>query len=292
MKLRIGTRESPLALKQTTLFVYQLNSIGIYDIDIVPIKTTGDIIRDRPLYDIGGKSLFSKEIECALTNHEIDCAVHSLKDLETQMPPGLRLAIVLERGDPRDCLISRDNLILKDLPNGAKVGTCSPRREAQLKLMRPDLQISSIRGNIDTRLKQVRDGRFDATLLTVAALERLGLQHEIAEIFAPEDMLPSSGQGAIAIQIREEDALLCQEISSLNHDLTSRCVLAEREVLRHIQGDCRTPVAAYAIHQENAKLFLRAKLWRHGIYRYAQGEGDNPSQLAEQIAQTLMDMDQ
>ncbi len=288
MKLRIGTRESPLALKQTNLFVCQLNSIGIHDINIVPIKTTGDIIRDRPLYDIGGKSLFSKEIECALANDEIDCAVHSLKDLETQMPPGLRLAIVLERGDPRDCLISRDHLVLKNLPNGARVGTCSPRREAQLKLIRPDLQISSIRGNIDTRLKQVRDGRFDATLLTVAALERLGMQDEIAEIFAPENILPSSGQGAITIQIREKDDLLYQKISSLNHELTSQCVLAEREVLRHIQGDCRTPIAVYAIYQDNAKIFLRAKLWRHGIYRSAQGEGDNPIQLAEQIAQELL----
>lgn len=292
MKLRIGTRESPLALQQTNLFVCQLNSIGIHDIDIVPIKTTGDIIRDRPLYDIGGKSLFSKEIECAIANHEIDCAVHSLKDLETQMPPGLKLAIILERGDPRDCLISRDHLILKDLPYGAKVGTCSPRREAHLKLIRPDLQILSIRGNIDTRLKQVREGQFDATLLTVAALERLGLHHEIAEIFAPEEILPSSGQGAIAIQIREEDDLLFQRISSLNHKLTSQCVVAEREVLRHIQGDCRTPVAAYALYQENAQLFLRAKLWRNGIYRYAEGQGNNPSQLARKIAQILMDTDQ
>lgn len=289
MKLRIGTRESPLALKQTTLFVCQLNSIGIQDIDIIPIKTTGDIIRDRPLYDIGGKALFSKEIEVALTNNEIDCAVHSLKDLEAHMPPGLRLGIVLERGDPRDCLISRDRLLLKDLPKGAKVGTCSPRREAQLKLIRPDLQISSIRGNIDTRLKQVRDGRFDATLLTVAALKRLGIEQEIAEIFAPEEILPSAGQGAIAIQIREADDLLYQKISCLNHELTSQCVLAERDVLRHIRGDCRTPIAAYAIYQENAKLFLRAKLWRDGTYRYAQGEGDNPLELAQRIAQELLE---
>lgn len=291
MKLRIGTRESPLALKQTNLFIQHLNSIGIHKIDIVPIKTTGDIIRDRPLYDIGGKALFAKEIECALLNKEIDCAVHSLKDLETIMAPGLILASILERADPRDCLISRNNLSLKNLPLGAHVGTCSPRREAQLKIIRPDLKISSIRGNIETRINQVREGHYDATLLAVAGLTRMGLIQNSCELFDPKDILPAAGQGAIAIQIREEAHELLNILTPINHELSARCVLAEREVLRHILGNCRTPIAAYAIPQENGKLFLRAKLWRDDTYRYAEEVGENPSQLALQIALTLMESD-
>lgn len=289
MNLRIGTRGSPLALEQTNLFIQQLNDIGIKNIKIIPIKTTGDMIKDRPLYDIGGKALFAKEIECALLDNEIDCAVHSLKDLETIMVSGLTLAAVLERADPRDCLISRNKLPLKDLPLGSHVGTCSPRREAQLKKIRPDLKISSIRGNIQTRINQVQEGHFDATLLAVAGLSRMGLMESSCEIFDSEDILPAAGQGAIAIQIREGDLDLLKTLDPLNHVQSARCVYTEREVLRWIKGNCRTPIAAYAVLQENGNLYLRAKLWQDGIYRYAEGVGDDSTQLAQRIAQKLME---
>lgn len=292
MNLRIGTRGSPLALEQTNRFIQQLHSIGIENIKIIPIKTTGDIIKDRPLYDIGGKALFAKEIEYALLNKEIDCAVHSLKDLETIMASGLMLAAILERADPRDCFVSRDNSRLMDLPFGSHVGTCSPRREAQIKKIRPDLKISSIRGNIQTRIHQIKEGYFDATLLAVAGLSRMGLMETSCEIFEPEDILPAAGQGAIAIQTREGDVDLLKTLSSLNHMQSAQCVYTEREVLRYIKGNCRTPIAAYAILQENGNLYLRAKLWQDGIYRYAEGVGDNSAQLAREIAEKLMEPDQ
>ena len=292
MNLRIGTRGSPLALEQTNIFIQQLNSIGIQNIKIIAIKTTGDIIKDQPLYDIGGKALFAKEIEYALLNNEIDCAVHSLKDLETIMTPGLMLAAILERADPRDCLISRENITLKNLPLRSHVGTCSPRREAQINQIRPDLKISSIRGNIQTRLKQIEEGHYDATLLAVAGLRRMGLMEFSCETFDPEDILPAAGQGAIAIQIRDGENELLKILKPLNHEQSAQCVYTERKVLGYIKGNCRTPIAAYAILQEDGNLFLRAKLWQDGIYRYAEGVGDNSLELAQRVAQTLMEFDQ
>lgn len=292
MKIRIGTRGSPLALEQTNRFIRQLIHLSICSIDdvtIVPIKTTGDLVKDRPLYEIGGKALFSKEIESALLRDEIDCAVHSLKDLESILSDDVMVAAVLERGDPRDCLVSQGGVNLKNLPRGAKVGTSSPRREAQLKMLRPDLVISPIRGNVQTRLTQVKEGKFDATLLAYAGLERLGLESAACEVFEPEDFLPAAGQGTIAIQIRQDNRILQERLSPLNHRQTARCALAEKEVLRFIEGDCRTPIAAFAAEDKHGNLQLRAKFWRLGLYSTAQETGEDPVQLAKCVAQKLLE---
>lgn len=287
MTLRIGTRQSPLALKQTDLFIQALTSIPIHDYKIIPINTTGDIIRDRPLYDIGGKALFAKEIETALLQNEIDCAVHSLKDLETIMAPNLTIAAVLKREDPRDCLISKNNCSLPDLPQGAHIGTCSPRREAQLRNLRPDLKISPIRGNIQTRIEQVLSGKYDATLLAVAGLSRMNLLKESNQFFSIKEILPAAGQGAIAIQIRQNDEELTHLLSPLNHLPTVEAVTAEREVLRVIQGNCRTPIAAHAFQTESDFLYLKARLWKNGKLIEAEGSGHAPLNLGQYIGKQL-----
>lgn len=285
--LRIGTRGSPLALKQTEIFISQLKTIGVHNVVVVPIKTTGDIIVDRPLYDIGGKALFSREIEQALKRSEIDCAVHSLKDLEGTMSLNM-LPVFLERSDPRDCLISRHNLKLADLPPGAHIGTSSPRREAQLKRWRPDLTITSIRGNVETRLKAIEEGRFDGTLLAVAGLKRLNFMNYISEIFEPDIMLPATGQGVIAIQAQPHHHHLIDLLKPLNHLSTQNCVWAERTLLHAINGDCRTPVAAYATNHDNV-IRLRAQLWRDGQFISVEHTGIDPIQVGHDTAKLLLD---
>lgn len=290
-RLRIGTRGSLLALKQTEIFVTQLASIGIRDVEIIPIKTTGDRIVDRPLADIGGKALFAKEIEQALFDKRIDCAVHSLKDLEGTMPLEM-LAAVLERGDPRDGLVSYKGERLEELPEGARVGTCSPRREAYLRTVRPDLTICPIRGNVDTRIRLVRENKFDATLLAVVGLSRLQLESELSQIFEVDELLPSAGQGAIAIQSLPDNTVLRDRLSFLNHSQTWNCVVAERTVLRQIEGDCRTSVAIYATQEKNDMIDLRARLWVNkregGMFAHARAFGKDPFHIGNQVALELL----
>ncbi len=258
VKIRLGTRGSPLALRQAEQAAAALWAREPdLEIEIVVIRTTGDRITDRRLADIGGKGMFAKEIETALAQGQIDAAVHSVKDMETALPEGFVLAAMLVREDPRDGLAGGAQT-LADLPPGARVGTASLRRQAQMMAQRPDLAPVLIRGNVGTRLERVRTGEFDATFLAMAGLARLGLAKDAVPI-APEEMLPAAGQGAIGLECRAQDSALRERLAAIDHEPTSRCVTAERTLLAVLDGSCRTPIAAYACLQ-NGELLLRGRL--------------------------------
>lgn len=246
LKIRIGTRGSALALKQTHLVRRRLH--GLYPnakIEIFQIKTKGDKITDAPLAKIGGKGLFVKEIEQALLSENIDLAVHSLKDVTTELPPGLCLGAITEREDPRDALIAKNGISFSQLPENAQIGTSSLRRRAQLLHLRPDLKIVPLRGNVDTRLRKLKTEKMDAIIMASAGLKRMGLEKEINEYLPFELILPAIGQGALAIEIREEDRWQ-GIVSPLNHLPTALATMAERAFLRRLHGGCQVPIAAYA----------------------------------------------
>src|SRR5208337_4358142 len=249
----IGTRGSKLALWQAEWIKSELmkRTPGL-KIELNKIKTTGDKILDVPLAKVGGKGLFVKEIEEALLNGEADLAVHSMKDVPTDFPAGLHLAVICEREDPRDAFLSGKQGTgfripdFKSLPRGATVGTSSLRRSSQLLNKRPDLKIEQLRGNLNTRLKKLDEGLFDAIILAVAGVKRLGWQDRITEILLPEISLPAIGQGAVGIESRIDDKMINSLISQLNHPETSVCVRAERAVLKRLEGGCQVPIAAHA----------------------------------------------
>jgi len=260
--LRIGTRGSPLALAQAEEVKARLIAADPAfaapgAIAIVVIKTTGDQVQDRPLAEIGGKGLFTKEIEDALLDHSIDLAVHSMKDVPTYLPDGLEIACLLPREDPRDVLISASGAKLKDLPQGTVIGTASLRRQAQLKALRPDFVIVPLRGNVGTRLAKIARGDAAATLLALAGLKRLGKTEVITETLSVEEMLPAAAQGAIGIEIRSADQVTRAHLAALHGAATETCVAAERACLARLEGSCRTPIAIYA-ELEGEMLRLRA----------------------------------
>jgi hydroxymethylbilane synthase len=249
--LRIGTRGSPMALRQTALVRDRL--IAAHPefaeagaVEIVTIRTTGDRVQNRLLAEIGGKGLFAKEIEEELLAGHVDLAVHSLKDLETWLPDGLVIACVPPRDDPRDALLSRSGASLASLPRGAKVGTASLRRQAQLLRHRPDLSIVPIRGNVNTRLRKMEAREVDALVLALCGLERLDLREHATEILPREIMLPAVGQGALAIECRTADEMVHQLVEPLHDRISAACVLAERAMLAALDGSCRTPIAGFA----------------------------------------------
>ena len=249
--LRIGTRGSPMALRQTALVRDRLiaahSGLGAAGaLEIVTIHTTGDRVQNRLLAEIGGKGLFTKEIEQALISGAIDLAVHSLKDMETWLPGGLEIGCVLARDDPRDALLSPSAACLAELPAGARVGTASLRRQAQLLRRRPDLSVIPIRGNVNTRLDKLMAGEFDAIVLALCGLERLGKAGLAREILPTEIMLPAVGQGALAIECRADDDGLRQLLGPLHDPATAFCVQAERAMLAALDGSCRTPIAGLA----------------------------------------------
>jgi hydroxymethylbilane synthase len=247
--LRIGTRGSPLALVQARMVRDRLAAVlgrSAETIEIKIIRTTGDIIVDRPLAEEGGKGLFTKEIEEALMRRDIDLAVHSAKDMPTFMPPGLMLAACLEREDPRDVFISKIAENIQNLPQNAKVGTASLRRQAIMKRARPDLQVAPLRGNVETRLRKLDDGEADAIILALAGLRRLGLEGRATRIMSADEFLPAAGQGAIAIETREDDAMTLALIAKIDHADTSTAVAAERAFLAVLDGSCKTPIGAHA----------------------------------------------
>jgi hydroxymethylbilane synthase len=234
-----------------------LSKKGAVAIDV--IKTTGDKVQDRKLMEIGGKGLFTKEIEEALLAETIDCAIHSAKDLETWLPEGLIVACVLPREDPRDVLFAKKAKSIAQLPKGAVVGTSSLRRQAQLLARRPDLKVVSIRGNVETRLKKLAAGEVDATLLALAGLRRLGLEDKAKVILAPEEMLPAVAQGALAVEIRADNEEIRAALAPLNDAASERQVIAERACLAELDGSCHTPIAALAEPKaDGATLRLRA----------------------------------
>jgi hydroxymethylbilane synthase len=245
--IRIGTRGSPLALIQARLAAERLQAAhaGLAT-ELVIIRTTGDRITDRPLAALGGKGLFTKEIEEALLEHRIDLAVHSMKDMPTVLPDGLMIDCYLEREDPRDALIAKGAQRIAELPQGAVVGSASLRRQAQLLHRRPDLKLVPLRGNVDTRLKKLEAGEVDATLLAVAGLKRLGLLDRASAILDATEILPAVAQGAIGLERRAADTRLAALLAPLNHAATSTCVSAERGLLGALDGSCRTPIAALA----------------------------------------------
>ena len=263
--LRIGTRRSKLALAQSGMMQRAIGrALGVpedeivHAVPLVEIVTTGDRIQDRRLLEVGGKSLFTKEIEEALLEGRVDVAVHSMKDVPAEQPDGLALAAIPEREDPRDAFISENWSSLADLPQGAKVGTASLRRQAQLLSIRPDLQIEMLRGNVDTRLRRLKDGDFDAILLACSGLNRLGLADVITERLDLTAFLPAPGQGALALQTRASDTNSVWA-QALNHIPTALCVAAERGAMLALEGSCRTPVGAFA-HIEGEMLHIGTEL--------------------------------
>lgn len=249
LPLRIGTRRSPLARAQAQMVRVQLSRAHYLlaadsALEIVFIETTGDKIQDRPLGDIGGKGLFTKEIDTALISGHIDVAVHSMKDVPTVLPEDIIISCMLEREDPRDALISSSGVDMAGLPSGSSIGTTSLRRGAQILARRPDLLVKPLRGNVETRLKKLNAGVVDATLLAFAGLKRLGQSRVATEILSPEKMLPAVGQGAIGVACRRADDQVLELLTQLNHDATKIAVSAERAFLARLDGSCETPIAA------------------------------------------------
>ncbi|MBS2017242.1 MAG: hydroxymethylbilane synthase [Deltaproteobacteria bacterium] len=260
MRLVYATRRSALALAQCRAFVARLKGAHP-DLEMVEeqVVTTGDKIQDRPLSEVGGKGLFVKEIEEALLDRRADLAVHSIKDVPGVLPPGLFLACIPKREDPRDVLVAPKHGAggLADLPEGATVGTSSLRRAVALEAARPDLRIVPMRGNVDTRLRKVDGGECDAIVLARAGLVRLGLEGRATAILEPEVSLPAVGQGALGIECREDDAKTRGLLAALHDEGTSRCVAAERGVMVALEGDCKTPLGAFGVRRGD-DLYLRA----------------------------------
>ncbi|MBX9925260.1 MAG: hydroxymethylbilane synthase [Hyphomicrobiaceae bacterium] len=262
-KFRIGTRGSPLALAQANDVRARLMAAHRLEgdaIEIVVIKTSGDIILDRPLSEAGGKGLFTKEIEEALIDRSIDLAVHSMKDVPTALPDGLEISTILRREDVRDAFISLRYTAIAELPPGATVGTSSLRRQAQVRRLRPDLKVVDFRGNVQTRLKKLADGIADATFLAMAGLNRLGMADRATSAIPAADMLPAVAQGAVGIEIRSNDDATRAALAPLDDATTATCVRAERAFLAKLDGSCRTPIAGLATLDGGAIAFRGAIL--------------------------------
>jgi len=259
LSILIATRESRLAMWQAEHVRALLQARLGAQVALLGMTTRGDQILDRTLSKVGGKGLFVKELEAALEEGRANLAVHSLKDVPMELPPGFVLGAVLERADPRDAFVSNLHADLQALPRGARVGTSSLRREVQLKALRPDLVIEPLRGNLDTRLRKLDAGHHDAIVLAAAGLERLGLAARIRAIFHPAQMVPSAGQGALGLEVREDAAALREALAGLVHRPTWLAVQAEREVSRALGGSCSMPLAAHA-HWQGDTLQLDAVL--------------------------------
>ncbi|HEU4965080.1 MAG TPA: hydroxymethylbilane synthase [Bacilli bacterium] len=290
-RIVVGTRKSPLALTQTEWVMAQLKQHHPdLEIGMEKIVTKGDRILDVTLSKVGGKGLFIKEIEQAMYDRRVDFAVHSLKDMPTEMPEGLMIVAITHREDPRDVIISRTGSSFAELPVGAKVGTSSLRRAAQLRNARPDLEIVSVRGNINTRLAKLEEMELDAIVLAAAGLERMGWADKITERLSPELCIPAVGQGALAIQCRSEDKEIREILSVLDDENTRRIVAAERTLLGKLNGGCQIPIGAYA-EFDNEELKLT------GIVGSADGltllkesaTGTDPVALGEAVSQRLIE---
>lgn len=290
--LKIATRQSPLALWQANYVKDRLQQLyPDLTIALVPMVTKGDVILDSPLAKIGGKGLFVKELENALLNKEADIAVHSMKDVPMQFPEGLGLAVICQREDPRDAFVSHSYRTFAELPQGAVVGTSSLRRQCQLKALRPDLDIRSLRGNVGTRLSKLDNGDYDAIILASAGLIRLGLADRIASFIDVEQSLPAAGQGAVGIECRTDDVQVQALLAPLADAETTYCVRAERAMNNHLQGGCQVPIGGYAVLQQG-QLYLRALVGDIDGSRIIRAEGksavENAEVLGVQIAEQLL----
>ena len=288
--LVIGTRGSQLALWQAQFVKEQLENLytGL-EVQLKIIRTTGDDFPDRPIAGLG-KGVFTKEIDIALLEGEIDLAVHSLKDLPTELPEGLCIAAIPTREDPRDVLITATGLRLEDLLNGAKVGTTSPRRKAQLLCMRPDLQVVDVRGNVDTRLRKLQESDLDAIILAAAGINRLRKTEVITQFFEVQRMVPAPGQGALAIEARKSDTTIANLLKPLNDQQTVTAVNAERTLLAALGGGCQVPVGAYARHIDSELRLISTVCHPDGalrIFESAVGKPYEALHLAETVAKKL-----
>ena len=290
--LKIATRQSPLALWQANYVKDRLQQLyPDLTIELVPMVTKGDVILDSPLAKIGGKGLFVKELENALLTKEADIAVHSMKDVPMQFPEGLGLAVICQREDPRDAFVSHAYRTFAELPQDAVVGTSSLRRQCQLKALRPDLDIRSLRGNVGTRLSKLDNGDYDAIILASAGLIRLGLADRIASFIDVEQSLPAAGQGAVGIECRTDDVQVHALLAPLADAETTYCVRAERAMNNHLQGGCQVPIGGYAVLQQG-QLYLRALVGdidgSHIIRAEGKSAVENAEVLGVQIAEQLL----
>jgi hydroxymethylbilane synthase len=285
-----GTRGSVLALNQTALVVEALLAAHLgLAIDTVEVRTEGDRDRNTPLSVLGGKGIFVKELELALLDGRIDFAVHSLKDVPSSLPPGLVLTAITRRADARDALVSRNGATLSELPPRARVGTGSRRRRAELLQLRPDVVLIEVRGNVDTRIRHMREGGADAVVLAAAGLERLGRLGEAAQIFSADELLPAIGQGALAVETRADDERTRGLLAAVDDAETHTCTLAERAFLRRLGGGCLTPAAAYCVVEAEG-LYLRGLVAGedNSVLRDAtRGREDEPEALGEALADAL-----
>ncbi|KAF1014937.1 MAG: Porphobilinogen deaminase [Stenotrophomonas maltophilia] len=291
--VRIATRKSPLALWQSEYVADQLRQVhpGLH-VELVPMSTRGDEVLDRSLAAIGGKGLFLKELELAIQRGDADCAVHSLKDVPMELDAPFALPAILPRHDPADGFISNLYASLEVLPPGARVGTSSLRRQAQLRALRPDLQLLDLRGNINTRLAKLDNGGYDAIVLAVAGLERLGLGHRIVGRLQAPAWLPAPAQGAVAVECDAGNARVMALFAALDHAPTRSCVEAERAMNRALHGSCHVPVAAIAQWQ-GSDLHLQGLVGSAGdgraVRAEAIGPASDPEALGQQVAQRLLD---
>ena len=290
--LRIGTRGSLLAKWQAEFVRKQLFAGAGVETEIVIIKTAGDKLQSAPLTQIGGKGVFVKELEEALIEESIDLAVHSVKDVPTDVPARLSFPAVCRRDDVRDCIVSANGVTLANLRQGARVGTSSLRRQAQLRRLRSGLDVRDLRGNVDTRLRKVESGEYDAVLLAKAGLDRLGLSHRISEILSPEQFLPAVGQGAIAIECRLKDSEAADMVSRLD-DLESRnAIIAERALLKAMEGGCQVPLGAWARMERDQMVMDACVCSADGgqcIRQRAVGSPEQPAELGERLASLLIE---
>ncbi|MBE3658414.1 hydroxymethylbilane synthase [Vibrio navarrensis] len=290
--IRIATRKSPLALWQAHYVKEALQQAhpGL-EVELVTMVTKGDVILDTPLAKVGGKGLFVKELEVAMLEGRADLAVHSMKDVPVDFPPGLGLVTICEREDPRDAFVSNHYENIEQLPQGAVVGTCSLRRQCQLKAYRPDLVIKELRGNVGTRLSKLDAGEYDAIILAAAGLKRLELQERIRSFIKPEQSLPAVGQGAVGIECRTDDERMLELLAPLNHVETADRVKCERAMNLTLQGGCQVPIGSYAL-LEGDQIWLRALVGEPDGSHIVRGEIRGPRTDAEalgvQLAQQLL----
>ncbi|QEO44807.1 hydroxymethylbilane synthase [Vibrio tarriae] len=285
--IRIATRQSPLALWQANYVKDALMAAhpGLL-VELVTMVTRGDVILDTPLAKVGGKGLFVKELEIAMLEGRADLAVHSMKDVPVDFPDGLGLVTICEREDPRDAFVSNTYAKIEDLPSGAIVGTCSLRRQCQLKAARPDLVIKELRGNVGTRLSKLDAGEYDAIILAAAGLKRLELESRIRSFIEPEQSLPAVGQGAVGIECRVDDQRVRALLAPLNHADTADRVRCERAMNLTLQGGCQVPIGSYAL-LEGDNIWLRALVGEPDGSQIVRGEIRGPRTQAEQLGITL-----
>ena len=294
MKIRIATRKSALALWQAEHVAALLRDLPEVDeVDLVPLSTRGDEILDRSLQKIGGKGLFIKELEVAMQRGEADIAVHSMKDVPAEMPTGFCLAAMLERANHADALVSPNGEQLADLPEGALIGSSSLRRQAQLRMMRPDLRIEPLRGNVNTRLAKLDNGDYDAIILAAAGLERLEFDERISQLFTPDQMLPAAAQGVVGIECLENATELRAVLAQLSHGTSVQTTLAERAIARVLDASCQSPVATYAVVDGDAMNVTALVAMPDGsrsIRETVSGAAAEAEQLGELLANKLLEL--